>query len=51
MTEPGPAPGVGLTVFMAAALMGPVFPNSGSGHDEAVDAQGKDSRARRDSKN
>lgn len=39
--------GVGLTVFMAAALMGLVFLSSGSGHDEAVDAQGKDSLTRR----
>ena len=41
--------GVGLTVFMAAALMGLVFLSSGSGHDEAVDAQGRDSLARRNS--
>ncbi len=33
--------GVGLTVFMAAALMGLVFLSSGSGHDDDVDAQGK----------
>lgn len=39
--------GVGLTVFMAAALMGLVFLSSGSGHDEVVDEQGKDSLARR----
>ncbi|MEM8695970.1 MAG: hypothetical protein AAGE05_08100 [Pseudomonadota bacterium] len=39
--------GVGLTVFMAAALMGLVFLSSGSGHDDDVDAQGKDSATRR----
>jgi len=33
--------GVGLTVLMAAALMGLVFLSSGSGHDDDVDAQGK----------
>lgn len=39
--------GVGLTVFMAATLMGLVFLSSGSGHDEDVDAQGKKSAAHR----
>jgi len=29
--------GVGLSVLMAAALMGLIFLSSGSGHDEAVD--------------
>lgn len=29
--------GVGLTILMAAALMGLVFLSSGTGHDEAVD--------------
>lgn len=42
--------GVGLTVFMAAALMGLVFLSSGSGHDEAVDAQGKKSAQHRNLK-
>ncbi|QLC25445.1 hypothetical protein HFP57_10725 [Parasphingopyxis algicola] len=40
--------GVGLTVFMAAALMGLVFLSSGSGHDDDVDAQGRDSSRRPD---
>ena len=40
--------GVGLTVFMAAALMGLVFLSSGSGHDEAVNAQGKKSLTQHD---
>jgi hypothetical protein len=42
--------GVGLTVFMAAALMGLVFLSSGSGHDEQVDAQGKKSAQHRNLK-
>lgn len=29
--------GVGLTILMAAALMGLIFLSSGSGHDEAVE--------------
>jgi hypothetical protein len=29
--------GVGLSILMAAALMGLIFLSSGSGHDEAVD--------------
>lgn len=40
--------GVGLTVFMAAALMGLVFLSSGSGHDDDVDAQGRESTRRPD---
>jgi hypothetical protein len=35
--------GVGLTVLMAAALMGLIFLSSGSGHDDDVDAQGQES--------
>ena len=42
--------GVGLTVFMAAALMGLVFLSSGSGHDDDVDAQGKKSAQHRNLK-
>ncbi|MES2336644.1 MAG: hypothetical protein V4537_00945 [Pseudomonadota bacterium] len=30
--------GVGLSILMAAALMGLIFLSSGSGHDEAVDS-------------
>lgn len=40
--------GVGLTVMMAAALMGLVFLSSGSGHDEDVDAQTKETAVRPD---
>ena len=40
--------GVGLTVMMAAALMGLVFLSSGSGHDEDVDAQSKETAVRPD---
>lgn len=39
--------GVGLTVLMAAALMGLIFLSSGSGHDDDVDAQGKESLRQR----
>ncbi|MFN2260393.1 MAG: hypothetical protein ABR601_11225 [Parasphingopyxis sp.] len=36
--------GIGLTIMMAAALMGLAFMSSGTGHDEAVDRFGEEER-------
>lgn len=39
--------GIGLTIMMAAALMGLVFLSSGTGHDENIDRHDTDETGRR----